>query len=99
MGPFPSSNENKYILVSVHYVSKWIEVIASLTNDANIVTKMFKNVIFSRFGTHRLVINDGGSHFISKCFKILLFKYGVKHRVATPYHSKTNEHVKSLTLR
>lgn len=32
MGPFPSSMENKYILVAVNYVSKWIEVVASPTN-------------------------------------------------------------------
>ncbi|KAI5385622.1 hypothetical protein KIW84_072287 [Lathyrus oleraceus] len=33
MGPFPSSFGNKYILVAVDYVSKWIEAIASPTND------------------------------------------------------------------
>lgn len=34
LGPFPSSLGNQYILVVVGYVSKWIEAIASLTNDA-----------------------------------------------------------------
>ena len=34
MGPFPSSFGNKYILVVVDYISKWIEVVASPTNDA-----------------------------------------------------------------
>ena len=29
MGPFPSSYENKYILVAVDYVSKWVEAVAS----------------------------------------------------------------------
>ena len=33
MGPFPSSMGNKYILIAVDYVSKWIEVIDSPTND------------------------------------------------------------------
>ena len=33
MGPFPSSCENLYILVAVDYVSKWVEAIATKTND------------------------------------------------------------------
>ena len=33
MGPFPSSFGNKYILVVVDYVSKWIEAIVAPTND------------------------------------------------------------------
>ncbi|XP_021714895.1 uncharacterized protein LOC110682862 [Chenopodium quinoa] len=63
MGPFPSSFGNKYILVAVDYVSKWVEAIASPTNDAKVVVKLFKKVIFPRFGVPRAVISDGGSHF------------------------------------
>lgn len=93
MGPFPSSMGNQYILVAVDYVSKWIEAIASPTNDTRVVIKMFKKIIFPRFGVPRLVISDGGSHFISRQFENLLQKYGVKHRVATPYHPQTSGQV------
>jgi hypothetical protein len=37
---------------------------------------MFEEIIFSRFGTPRLVISDGGSHFIDKRFK----KYLINHK-------------------
>jgi len=93
MGPFPSSFGNKYILVAVDYVSKWIEVVASPTNDTRVVIKLFKNVIFPRFGVPKLVVSDGGSHFISNIFGKLLLKYGVRHRVATPYHPQTSGQV------
>ena len=42
MGPFPSSYESRYILVAVDYVSKWVEAIATPTNDARVVSKFFK---------------------------------------------------------
>ncbi|XP_019059554.1 PREDICTED: uncharacterized protein LOC104825821 [Tarenaya hassleriana] len=93
MGPFPSSYWNQYILVTVDYVSKWVEAMASPTNDSNMVTKMFKRVIFPRFGVPRVMISDGGSHFINRTKETLLKKYGVRHKVATPYHLQTSGQV------
>ncbi|XP_050893363.1 uncharacterized protein LOC127099720 [Lathyrus oleraceus] len=90
MGPFPSSFGNKYILIAVDYISKWIEAIASPTNDARVVIRLFKHIVFPRFCVPRLVISDGGSYFISKIFEKLLLKYGVRHRVVTPYHPQTS---------
>lgn len=75
--------------MAVDYVSKWVEAIASPTNDAKVVTKMFKTIIFPRFGVPRVVISDGGSFFINKIFAGLLKKNGFKHKVATPYHPQT----------
>ncbi|XP_048621486.1 uncharacterized protein LOC125591380 [Brassica napus] len=93
MGPFPSSYGNEYILVAVDYVSKWVEAIANPTNNAKVVLKMFKSIIFPRFGVPRIVISDGGTHFINKLFENLLKKNGVKHKVATAYHPQTNGQV------
>nr|GEV27932.1 reverse transcriptase domain-containing protein [Tanacetum cinerariifolium] len=49
MGPFSSSKGNKYILVAVDYLSKWVEAKALPTNDARVVVKLLKS-LFSRFG-------------------------------------------------
>ena len=86
MGPFVSSGSMKYILVVVDYVSKWVKVVALLNNKAKSVMGFLKKNIFTRFGTPRAIISDGGSHFCNRTFAGLMEKYGVKHRVETPYH-------------
>lgn len=62
MGPFPNSFGNEYILVAVDYFSKWVDEIESPTNDAQLVIKMFKNIILPRFGVPRVVISDVGTN-------------------------------------
>ncbi|CAL2256064.1 unnamed protein product [Prunus armeniaca] len=74
MGPFPSSFGYTYILVAVDYVSKWVEAIATKTNDHKVVLKFLRDNIFTRFGTPRAVISDGGSHFCNKPFEALMKK-------------------------
>lgn len=93
MGPFPSSYGDKYILVAVDYMSKWVEAVASQTNDATVVIKLIMSIILPRFGISQVVINVGGTHFINKSFNRLLKKYIVHHRVATPYQPKTSVQV------
>ena len=80
----------KYILVAVDYLSKWVEVIAVTYNEGKSVIAIFKNYIFSLFGTQRAIIIDGGSHFCNKLFKELLEIYGVRHNVATPHNPQTS---------
>jgi len=90
VGPFPSSYSNEYILVAVDYVSKWVEVVASPKADNKTVVKFLKKNIFTRFGTSRVLISDGGSHFCNAQLVKALNHYGVKHKVATSYHPQTN---------
>nr|GEY49323.1 reverse transcriptase domain-containing protein [Tanacetum cinerariifolium] len=98
MGPFPSSKGNKYILVAVDYLSKWVEAKALPTNDARVVVKFLKS-LFSRFGTPKAIISDRGTHFCNDQFARVMSKYGVTHRLSTSYHPQTSKQVKVTNRR
>nr|GEX44917.1 reverse transcriptase domain-containing protein [Tanacetum cinerariifolium] len=93
MGPFPSSKGNKYILVSVDYLSKWVEAKMLPTNDARVVVKFLQS-LFARFRTPRAIISDRGTHFCNEQFAKVMLKYGVTHRLSTVYHPQTSRQVK-----
>jgi len=90
IGPLPSSFSNEYILLAVEYVSRWVEAIPTQKGDAKTVIRFLKRNIFDRFGTPRVLMSDGGSHFCNAQLQKVLEHYGVRHKVATTYHPQTN---------
>ena len=72
---------------------KWVEAMPCRAPDHRVVLKFLKENIFSIFRVSKAIISDGGSYFCNKPFENLLTKYGVKHKVATPYHYQTNGQV------
>nr|GEX89684.1 reverse transcriptase domain-containing protein [Tanacetum cinerariifolium] len=92
MGPFSSSRRNKYIIVAVDYLSKWVEAKALPTNDARVVCKFLKS-LFTRFGSPRAIISDRGTHFSNDQFTKVMLKYRVTHRLSTAYHPQTSGQV------
>ncbi|GJW57765.1 reverse transcriptase domain-containing protein [Tanacetum coccineum] len=83
---------NKYILVAVDYLSKWVKAKALPTNDARVVCKFLKS-IFARFGAPRAIISDRGTYFCNDQFAKVMLKYGVIHRLSTTYHPQTSGQV------
>nr|GEX14657.1 reverse transcriptase domain-containing protein [Tanacetum cinerariifolium] len=95
MGPFSSSRGNKYILVAVDYLSKWVEAKALPTNDARVVCKFLKS-LFTRFGSPRVIISDHGTYFCNDQFAKVMLKYGVTHHLSTTYHPQSSGQVEVL---
>ncbi|GJV84178.1 reverse transcriptase domain-containing protein [Tanacetum coccineum] len=92
MRPFSSSHGNKYILVDVDYLSKWVKAKALPTNDARVVVKFLKS-LFARFRTPRAIISDRGTYFCNDQFAKVMSKYGVTHRLSTAYHPQISGQV------
>lgn len=93
MGPLIRSYGNKYILVVVDYISKWVKVVALPNNESRSVTYFLKKFIFTRFETSRAIISDDGFYFCNQFFGALLDKYGVNHKVAISCHSLMSDQV------
>lgn len=83
---------HRLILVAVDYVSKWVEDIASPTNDSSVV-KFLKKYVFDHFRMPWTIISDEGKHFWNKYLDPILAKYGVTHRMGTSYHPQMSEQV------
>jgi hypothetical protein len=96
MGPFLKSKNYEYILVAVDYVSKWVEAMPCKNANARHSQRMFEEIIFLRFGMPRMVISDGGTHFIGRKFHLYLKDHGIRHNIATPYHPQTSGQAEAL---
>ncbi|KAF5791162.1 putative nucleotidyltransferase, Ribonuclease H [Helianthus annuus] len=94
MGHFLSSSGNRYILVAIDYVSKWVEALALPTNDARVVVRFLKK-LFTRFGVPKAIISDRGTHFCNSSMEKALARYGVTHRLSTAYHPQTSGQVEN----
>jgi hypothetical protein len=90
-GPFKNSCGYEYILVMVDYISKWVEAMPCRKASTEESITMIKNVIFPCFGTLRILISDGGTHFTGKNFKKCLSKLGIDHRVLRPITHKPTD--------
>jgi transposase InsO family protein len=96
MGPFKTSHGFEHILVMVDYISKWVEAMPCHKASTEESIAMIKSMIFPRFGTPRILISDGGTHFTGKNFKKCLSKFGIEHRISTAYHPQTNGQAETL---
>nr|GEV11139.1 protein NYNRIN-like [Tanacetum cinerariifolium] len=79
MGPFLLSNENKYILVAIDYVSKWVEAQAFPTSDGRNVVNFLRR-LFARSGKPKALFSDKGTHFCNCQIEKAMKRYGAVYR-------------------
>ena len=65
MGPFVPSCGFEYILFVVDQVSKWVEAIATQTNNADYVVKFVKDVILTGMAHHELSLAMEATTFVT----------------------------------
>ncbi len=76
MGPFPSSKkQNTYLLVTVDYYTKWVEMFPLRDAKTQKIVKILREEIFTRWGVPKFLVSDRGPQFTS--FWEICVRHGV----------------------
>ncbi|MEO1519070.1 MAG: DDE-type integrase/transposase/recombinase [Bacteroidota bacterium] len=91
VGQLPTTTEgNKWILVAVESLSRWVVARATPDATAATVAKFLYNDIVTSYGCPTEIISDRGSAFVSRTLQEFVKLLPVHARFSTPYHPRTN---------
>jgi hypothetical protein len=78
-----------YMLVAVDKFTKWVEAAPVTMQDSTIAINFIKSIIF-HFGVPHSITTDNGTNFTSREFKNYCESMGIKLKLASVAHPKTN---------
>ncbi|XP_074377049.1 uncharacterized protein LOC141718567 [Apium graveolens] len=90
-----------YLLVSIDYMTKWVEAKAMRTINWQDCIKFMDNILM-RFGIPRLLVSDNGPQFVGSEFESYLQDRGIRHKksyVAYPQGNGQVEVTNRILLR
>ncbi len=91
MGPFPSSKkQNTYLLVTVDYYTKWLEMFPLRDAETQKIVKILREGIFTRWGVPKFLVSDRGPQFTSSLLGDLCMTWGCVQRLTTSHHPQAN---------
>jgi hypothetical protein len=70
---------NKYILVAIDYVIKWVKTKALRTNTIVVKINFLYECILTKFGCPLTIVTNLGVHFINDAIKYLIDHFLMKH--------------------
>jgi hypothetical protein len=94
MGPLPITKSGKrYIVIAVDHFTKWVELRAIESNDAQSIASFFYKDVICRHGVPEILTTDQGTEFINEFLAILTRTYHIRHIKTTTYHPQGNGQV------
>jgi hypothetical protein len=94
MGPLPMTMSGKrYIVIAVDHFTKWVEIRALESNDAQSIASFFYEDVICRHGVPEILTTDQGTEFINELLTILTNTYKIRHIKTTAYHPQGNGQV------
>jgi len=80
----------KFLIVSVHYFTKWIEAKPLATITIQQVQQFVWKEIICRYGVPHTIITGNGRQFIDKELAKFYISLGIKHVTSSVEHPQTN---------
>jgi len=91
IGPLEeSTSKNKWIIVAVESLSKWVVAKALPNALSETVVEFLLNDIVRCFGVPQEIVSDQGKNFMSECVRRFNAALGIKHNRTTAYHPQSN---------
>ncbi len=86
-----AGNGNKYVVLCVCSLTKYVEGAAIKTKDALSVARVLFENIYCRYGAHEVQISDQGREVSNNSVQSALKEhFGVEMRTTAPYHPQAN---------
>ena len=76
-------------------MTKWVEFVALVKANDQVVIYFLYAEIFTCFGVPRDIVIDEGPYFVYCKMEALFQKYHIQQRVTSPYHPQANDQVES----
>ncbi|KMQ91984.1 transposon ty3-g gag-pol polyprotein isoform x2 [Lasius niger] len=90
LGPFiKSTRGNKYILVMINNLTKFVKLMASKNTNAENVVKQLTEVVME-YGAPNRIVTDRGTCFTSAKFTKFCTKHGIQHILNLSRHAQAN---------
>ena len=91
IGPLPESESgNRYIVVAIDNVTRWVEAAAMPDKSAKTVGDFLISHVFSRHGFPKSIQSDQGTEFVNETINEIVHQTGMKWITTSPYHPEAN---------
>jgi len=85
-----------YIIVTIHYFTKWDKAMPTLNNSGETSAPFFFNHVVAQFGVPQAIVTVHGLHFCHHMMTELTAKLGLSHDSSTPYYPQGNGQVETI---
>ena len=91
MGPLATTDkENRYLLVFVDYLSRFVELVPTSTKSAVTVAEALRERVITRHSTPKVLISDNAKEFCGEVMQNLCNFYNIKKVATVAYHPQAN---------